>query len=303
MDESAADLSIVIPTYNGINKIGKCIDSILSQTVQAEEIIVVIDGSTDGTESFLKDRYGEAIKTVVQKNQGRADSRNNGSAVAKGKFLLFVDDDMVLGSQSIQQHVTHHAKFSQSILVGGQYLKTNDANDFNRYRKSIENAWYRKLPGYPQRLQARNLFMTAANLSMSEGIFHELKGFRSGIKDCEDIEMGLRALNEDIDIYFNSEIIGWHHDPITCRQYIKRRREYNQAHMYLLEKIALYHNHYGEHKIAKGIKKQIYGLLSSKNLVRWIDLGRFFWIPRVVRYRFYSAVIWSLSKYYPNKVL
>ncbi|MDE2854490.1 MAG: glycosyltransferase [Chloroflexota bacterium] len=86
-------VSIIIPTYNRRQFVTDAIDSCLAQTHDNCEIIVVDDGSTDGTGRLLRERYGDALRYFYQDNQGPGIARNRGIAEAKGDFIHFLDAD------------------------------------------------------------------------------------------------------------------------------------------------------------------------------------------------------------------
>lgn len=87
--------SIVIPVYNVQQYLNACIQSVVSQSMRDFELIVVDDGSTDGSEKIC-DEWAEKdsrIRVVHQKNKGLADARNIGIDEARGEYLLFLDSD------------------------------------------------------------------------------------------------------------------------------------------------------------------------------------------------------------------
>jgi len=86
------DVSIIIPSFNRARLLSETLDSVLSQTVQAREIIVVDDGSTDNTSEVLKE-YGDKIRYLFQENQGVSAARNYGVRVASSKYIAFNDSD------------------------------------------------------------------------------------------------------------------------------------------------------------------------------------------------------------------
>lgn len=301
MDQLTTDISVIVPTYNGLERIRKCLLSIFSQSSLPAEVIVVIDGPGDGTYEFLHQEYREKIKIISQENTGRAATRNAGVEKANSAVLLFVDDDIELEPDAIQKHVDHHEAYKNSILVGGIFLKSGSGRDFHKYRQHIERIWYKNLPDYPYPMQANQLFVTAANLSMPGKLFEGLNGFDPGLRDCEDIEFGYRAVNAGVEIYFDHRITGWHNDFLSCKQYIKRRREYDIAQKQLIESNPLYKSYRNDQKGSVWIKQGIYNAFSSKRLVRWIDANYLNWMPEIIRYRFYSAVVWALSHYHPTK--
>ncbi len=104
-------VSIIIPTYNRQHFVTDAIDSCLAQTWPNCEIIVVDDGSTDGSADFLRQRYGSRICLIRQDNQGPGIARNSGIAAARGAFIHFLDADdqlhkrkIEIGLQAFQQH-------------------------------------------------------------------------------------------------------------------------------------------------------------------------------------------------------
>ena len=86
-------VSIVIPTYNRRHFVADAIDSGLRQTCERCEVIVVDDGSTDGTADYLREKYGDRIVLVTQPNQGPGIARNSGIEAARGEFIHFLDAD------------------------------------------------------------------------------------------------------------------------------------------------------------------------------------------------------------------
>ncbi len=95
-------VSIIIPTFNRKHFITDAIDSCLSQTYDNREVIVVDDGSTDGTADFIRENYGDSIRLLVQVNQGPGIARNRGIAEARGEFIHFLDADDQLHKQKIE---------------------------------------------------------------------------------------------------------------------------------------------------------------------------------------------------------
>ena len=85
-------VSVVIPTYNGIRTIGATLDSVLQQTQAADEILVMDDGSTDGTVSFLRS-YAPRVTVFQQENRGVAAARNALCVRATGDLIAFLDHD------------------------------------------------------------------------------------------------------------------------------------------------------------------------------------------------------------------
>lgn len=91
-EEIPSLVSVIIPAYNAAGWIRRAIDSALAQQYHAWEILVVDDGSTDGTSGILK-AYGDAIRVLYQPNAGLSSARNLGIRTARGEFVAFLDAD------------------------------------------------------------------------------------------------------------------------------------------------------------------------------------------------------------------
>ena len=97
-------VSVIIPTYNYGRFLRDAIDSALAQTYRPIEVIVVDDGSTDGTPEVLA-AYGERIRVIRQDNRGAGAARNRGIAAAHGDYLAFLDSDDILRPQSLEREI------------------------------------------------------------------------------------------------------------------------------------------------------------------------------------------------------
>jgi len=87
------DISVIIPVYNGEKYIRKCLDSVINQTKKEIEIVVVNDGSTDNTESIIKEYKDKRITYFKNNNHGIGYSRNFGVSKSSGKYIMFLDSD------------------------------------------------------------------------------------------------------------------------------------------------------------------------------------------------------------------
>ena len=86
-------VSAVIPTYNRRPYIQRAVDSVLAQSVPVDEILVVDDGSTDGTAELLAQRYGTRVRVIQQANSGVSGARKQGIRHATGEWIAFLDSD------------------------------------------------------------------------------------------------------------------------------------------------------------------------------------------------------------------
>ena len=91
---SAPLVSVVMPAYNVAWCIGHAVDSVLAQDYAARELIVVNDGSTDGTRPLLE-AYGDAVTVIDQENRGMSAARNAGIRRSRGTYVAFLDADEI----------------------------------------------------------------------------------------------------------------------------------------------------------------------------------------------------------------
>lgn len=125
-------LSIIIPAYNAEAYLPQCLDSILAQEHQGCEVIVVDDGSTDGTAALLE-RYPD-VKVVHQENHGMSTARNRGLDEARGEYILFVDSDDLLTDDALETLV---AELSGEDIIAFNAKKLHDATGEQTYHPTI----------------------------------------------------------------------------------------------------------------------------------------------------------------------
>jgi hypothetical protein len=113
------------------------------------------------------------------------------------------------------------------------------------------------------------------------------------LTDAEDYDFARRALKEGIDVSFDKSNIAIHHDPVTCKSYVLRQRQYTLAHEKLL---LLGHQNLSEHT-SSILKKIVYRFFAFPFWISFIDESRLIKIfPQVIRYKFYGLVIHALGK-------
>jgi glycosyltransferase involved in cell wall biosynthesis len=97
-------VSIVIPAYNAERFIAETLQSALAQKVEDKEIIAIDDGSTDGTPAVLRG-FGDAIRCETGPNRGASAARNRGTALARGRYLQYLDADDVLEPDAVAKRI------------------------------------------------------------------------------------------------------------------------------------------------------------------------------------------------------
>lgn len=118
--------SIVIPAYNAEAFLPRCLDSIFSQVFSDYEVIVINDGSHDGTLTILE--HYPQVKVISQRNQGMATARNRGLDAAQGDYILFVDSD---------DELMPHALSSLAPQINGEDIIGFDSSIYNEETQTI----------------------------------------------------------------------------------------------------------------------------------------------------------------------
>lgn len=98
-------VSVVIPTYNRVGLLARTIGNMFQQTYANFEVIVVDDGSTDGTQAMLNRDYSGRVRVVAQPNSGPAVARNHGARVARGEIIAFQDSDDLWHPEKLKRQV------------------------------------------------------------------------------------------------------------------------------------------------------------------------------------------------------
>lgn len=107
-------ISVIIPTYNREKFIGKAIDSVLRQGFPDLEIIVIDDGSTDGTRKVLE-AYGDTVRCIYQENSGVSSARNSGIRSARGMWLAFLDSDDEWMPDYLSAQIQYCEEYSEAV--------------------------------------------------------------------------------------------------------------------------------------------------------------------------------------------
>ena len=181
-------ISVVIPVYNGEATLAGCIESLLGQTIPAHEIIVVNDGSRDGTVE-VAGRYPVRLLDL-ERNQGAARAKNRGAEIATGEVLFFTDADCHLQPEGLACILETLADPQIDGVVG----LLGQSCPYPNFASQFKNLWMHFT--YARQPRRVGLFFTSAAAIRRE-IFQREGGFDphyAGASITEDIEFGQRLL-------------------------------------------------------------------------------------------------------------
>jgi GT2 family glycosyltransferase len=298
-------VSVIIPSFNGAGRLPSLLSSLKRQVKSADEIIVVLDGSSDNSEEILVEwKTILPLRVIKQDNKGRAGARNSGAELALHEILIFYDDDMDVEKNSIQKHLDAHRQY-KSIVVAGQQLELESDSEFSRYKAWLTKRWVRGLGKEGVILSVSNLFLTAANMSIRKIDFKALGGFDKRLKDAEDFDLAARAHVQGIGVYYDPKNLAYHASFDTFKDYTIRQRQYRLGHKILwsLRKNESYSSIYRKYQVKLSKFNAIIYYFVSPHLLKWADRGYFGFLPVKLRYNIFQRLITALTVYYPNRKL
>ncbi|MGH7832308.1 MAG: glycosyltransferase family 2 protein [Candidatus Binatia bacterium] len=178
-------VSVVIPTWNRAEMVREAVDSVLSQNYQEFEIIVVDDGSDDGTRAQLE-RYGAAVRVISQSRAGPAAARNTGVHSSRGKYLAFLDSDDLWLPEKLEAQVEFLESSPQFRICQTEEIWVRRGVRVNPKKR------HRKPSGDVFRASLALCLVSPSAAMMTRNLFDEMGGFDERLPVCEDYDLWLR---------------------------------------------------------------------------------------------------------------
>lgn len=209
-------ISCIVPVWNGERYLAEALDSVLAQTRPPDEIVVVDDGSTDGSADIVRG-YGARMRYVFQSNAGSAAARNRGVEEARGDLLCFLDQDDLWVRHKLEWQLRYFATRPATDVCAGQvelFWVAELAGEGRRYR---EHARGHRVPGY-----------TAPAMLARRSAFDRVGRFNPGLTFADATDWFLRAIDLGLDIAVLPEVVLHHrmHRLNLTRQRDASKREF-----------------------------------------------------------------------------
>lgn len=222
-------ITVVIPTYNQKERLSLTLGALSKQTVLTSmSVIVVDDGSTDGTKELLDSLEYDWLNVVQQKNMGRSIARNNGIGRVQSEFVLLLDDDIIVAPTFVENHL-HFQQSQKGVCIGeiynippehvehfiATYEQSGLADKLAMFQQedllvNLGRYFFNTNPGLP----ISWVCMVAANVSFPVRLFDHVNGFDPQFKGwgVEDHELAFRFYQAGATFHFLNQAVVFHLD-------------------------------------------------------------------------------------------
>ena len=205
-------ISIVIPTFNRIGSLPRALDSALNQTYQPSEIIVVDNGSSDGTTKLLRERY-PSIRLLIEKKLGVSAARNKGIRHSKFQWIALLDSDDAWDKTKLEKQKNALASSQDHFrLVHTDEIWIRNGNKFNQMKK------HQKFGGDIFNNCLSLCCISPSSVLINKNIFKEVGYFDESLPVCEDYDLWLKICSQEKILFINQKLTlkyGGHKDQLS----------------------------------------------------------------------------------------
>jgi glycosyltransferase involved in cell wall biosynthesis len=182
-------VTVIIPTFNRATIVGRAIRSVLAQTCQDWELIVIDDCSTDGTEQAVTSFSDPRIKYIRQdRNRGAGAARNTGIRGARGEYVAFLDDDDEWLPEKLQKEleVFRHSDPEVGLVYSGKII-LDERGKVLDLRVETKSGWVHEA------LLDRHFIGTCSRVMIKKQVLDRVAGFDETLPSCQDLDLWLRV--------------------------------------------------------------------------------------------------------------
>ncbi len=187
-------MTIVMPAYNASRYLSESIESVLNQTFNDFQLLIIDDGSTDNTSDIAR-RYCQQdsrVKLVSQTNQGVSVTRNKGIGLTDSKLIAFLDADDKWFPDKLASHIAH---FNENINLGISFAKIEFLTADGKHTGHVSSASLNQLKA--EHFLYENPTITVSNLVVRREVFQEITPFDRNMNYAEDLDFLLRVICSD----------------------------------------------------------------------------------------------------------
>ena len=211
MKNNQNTVSVIIPVYNRVKVIDRSINSVINQTYPINEIIVIDDGSNDGTYDLVKRNFPQVI-LKYQENKGVSNARNVGIKLAKSKWIAFLDSDDEWLPKKVEEQISLlNINLSFKICHTDEVWIRNQVrvNPMKKHRKYGGDIYNKCLP---------LCVISPSSIIIHKDVFNDIGLFDEELPVCEDYDMWLRICSKYSVLFLDQKLInkyGGHDDQLS----------------------------------------------------------------------------------------
>ncbi|MEN8178997.1 MAG: glycosyltransferase family A protein [Pseudomonadota bacterium] len=208
-------LSVIIPTFNRAHTLPRAVDSVLTQSLPADEILIVDDGSDDQTQQLVESHYPQC-RYLYQVNQGVSSARNLGIQEAQGEWIALLDSDdawrpdkLMTQFQSLRANPGHRLCHTEEIWMRNEVR----VNAMHKHKKGGGRIFQNCLP---------LCVISPSSVIMHRTLFEETGLFDPALPACEDYDLWLRICAREPVLFVEEPLIvkyGGHSDQLSQKHW------------------------------------------------------------------------------------
>jgi cellulose synthase/poly-beta-1,6-N-acetylglucosamine synthase-like glycosyltransferase len=231
-------ISVVIPVYNCRDTLSGCLDSLSGQDHPDYEIIVVDDGSTDGTNEICESY--PRVKVISVENGGPSRARNIGAAMARGEIVAFTDGDCIADRQWLKE-LEKGFSSPEVAGVGGNQTSPRDETDFGMLVLEI----FETLGIVTYYIQTAHMMgetehNPSCNSAYRKRVLNEVGGFDETLWPGEDVDLDYRIRQLGYKLIYNPRALVRHYRPGTYKGFARMMRRYGASAWHLFKRYGLF---------------------------------------------------------------
>lgn len=217
-------ISVIVPTFNRREIVLRTVQSLDAQTFSADdyELIVVVDGSTDGTvEAMRALRPACQMRLIEQSNRGIAAARNAGLQAAVGSLVLFIDDDMTCSPELLARHVEAHKTGEDIVAFGAIFLSADSPPSLAAecFKHELGAFYLRQVRS--GEIPWNTVECVFSNTSLARLPLLRIGGFDESFRMREDLELGVRLCQAGMRAYYVRSAVAYQYYAKTSAQLIR----------------------------------------------------------------------------------
>ena len=206
------DISVVIPTFNRRNLLKRAIHSVIKQTIEPREIIVIDNGSTDQTYQMVSSLFPD-INYFTEKKRGVSAARNKGIIESKSKWIAFLDSDDTWEPKKLEKQLEfsllNQNKYRLIHTDEIWYRNNKFLNQLNKHKKSGGDIFKNSL---------KLCCISPSSAFVNKQVFHDYGLFDENLEVCEDYDMWIRITSKEEVGFLDSPLVlkyGGHSDQLS----------------------------------------------------------------------------------------